>query len=213
MEYFGSVFVQVYGAAEVPHPVSVLPRSDHDIDDPAKLGSAGRPTTNVRVRLVDDGTGVDRGEVGEIVVRGPNVMAAYWEDFDATNEAMERDWFHTGDLGTLSGDGYLTIVGRKKDMIISGGMNVYPAQVEDTLHQHPAVREVAVIGVKDERWGERVVAYVDAIEDVSESELVAFAKERIAGYKAPKTVRFVAELPKGSTGKILKKDLEQRERK
>jgi len=213
IEYFGSIFVQVYGAAEVPHPISVLGKADHDPDDEEKLTSAGRPTTNVRVRLLDDdGTEVDRGEVGEIVVKGANVTATYWENFDATNDAIERGWFHTGDLGTLNEDGYLSIVGRKKDMIISGGMNVYPAQVEDTLQQHPAVREVAVVGVDDEQWGERVVAYVDAVEDVAEEDLTAFAKERIASYKVPKEVRFLDALPKGSTGKIEKKELERRER-
>lgn len=210
LSYFGSVFTQVYGAAEVPHPISVLTPADHETRDERLLQSAGRPSANVAVRIEDDdGTTVDPGEVGEIVVRGPNVLAEYWERYDATATAIEDGWFHTGDLGTLSEDGYLTIVGRKKDMIISGGLNVYPAQVEDVLQKHPAVREVAVVGVPHEKWGEMVTAHVVAEGDVDEADIQDFAKEHIASYKVPKEVRFADELPKGATGKILKSELEE----
>lgn len=210
IEHFGSVFTQVYGLSEAPHPVTVLPPEKHDLDEPRLLQSAGRPVLNVDVDVIDDdGTAVDIEEVGEIAITGPNVMAGYWENFDATNDAMQDGWFLTGDLGKLSEDGYLTIVGRKKDMIISGGLNVYPAQVEDVLQRHDAVTEVAVIGVPHDEWGEMVTAIVVPEENAepSEDELVTFCEERIAKYKTPKVFEFASELPKGPTGKILKTEL------
>lgn len=213
VEYFGPVFTQVYGAAEMPHPVTVLGTTDHQLDDDSRLSSAGRPVSNVHVAIHDDdGQHVEAGEVGEIVVKGPNVMAGYWERFDATTAAFDDEWFHTGDLGRQDADGLITIVGRKKEMIISGGMNVYPAQVEDTIQKHAGVRDVAVVGIDDPKWGEKVKGFVVRTHEssVSEEEIRSFAEGYIAKYKVPKEIEFVSELPKGSTGKILKRELKRR---
>ena len=164
------------------------------------------------MKLVDDdGNDVPPGEVGEIVIRGHNVMKGYWERPDATAEAIDGDgWFHSGDMAKLDDDGYFFIVDRKKELIIRGGYNVYPREVEEVLYEHPAVREAAVIGVPDEHFGEEVGAAVALKqgEQVSEDELRAYVKEQVAGYKYPRRIWFVDELPKGPTGKILKREIE-----
>jgi long-chain acyl-CoA synthetase len=159
----------------------------------------------------DDGNEVDQGEVGEIVIKGHNIMKGYWQKPDATEDSIKDGWFRSGDMAKVDEDGYFFIVDRKKELIIRGGYNVYPREVEEVLYEHPAVREAAVVGVEDEQKGEEVGAAVvlKEGEDVSEDELKEFVKERVAGYKYPRKVWFPeGELPKGPTGKILKKDIE-----
>jgi long-chain acyl-CoA synthetase len=180
--------------------------------DQRKVLSIGKPVWGVEVRIVDVADrplppGADN--VGEIVVRGHNVMKAYYKNPEATAEAMGGGWFHTGDLAYADDDGYLFVVDRKKDLIIRGGYNVYPREVEEVLYEHPAVAEVAVIGKPDERLGEEVVAVISLKlgAHATQEELTAFCRERLAAYKYPREFRLVEELPKGPTGKILKKEL------
>jgi acyl-CoA synthetase (AMP-forming)/AMP-acid ligase II len=207
---FPGGFQQVYGLTETTGAITLLPASDHDPADPQKLQSCGHAQEGVELRIVgNDGKDVPPGEVGEIAVRSRQVMSGYWKLPEATRRAIQGDWFFTGDAGYLDGKGYLYIYDRVKDMIVSGGENIYPAEVESALFGHPAVADVAVIGVPDERWGEAVKAVVvkkpDA--DVSAGELIGWARERIAGYKLPKSVDFVEALPRNPTGKILKREL------
>jgi fatty-acyl-CoA synthase len=173
-----------------------------------KAGSAGVPSFFTDVRLVDaELRDVAPGEPGEVLAAGPNVMRGYWKRPQATAAAFSGDWFHSGDVATVDEDGYYTIVDRVKDIIISGGENIYPAEVEDALLFHPAVAEAAVIGVPDERWGEVGRAIVVAREVVTEDELLTFLESRIARYKLPKSIVFADELPKSGAGKILKRQL------
>jgi long-chain acyl-CoA synthetase len=168
------------------------------------------PTGGTEMKVVDnDDNDVPQGEPGEIVMRGPFVMKGYWNRDDATDEVMRGGWFHTGDIAIVDEDGYFFIVDRKKDLIIRGGYNVYPREIEEVLYEHPAVREVAVIGVPHESLGEEVAAVVALKDDAGASpeELRDFAKQRVAAYKYPRTVRIVDELPKGPTGKILKREI------
>ena len=155
------------------------------------------------------GKEVAAGEVGEIVTRSPQNMLGYWNQPEATSRAIRQDWFHTGDAGYLDKDGYIYIYDRVKDMIISGGENIYPAEVESALFGHPAVADVAVIGVPDDKWGEAVKAIVvkKPATQVTPEELTAFARQRIAGYKVPRSIDFVDALPRTPTGKILKREL------
>jgi fatty-acyl-CoA synthase len=180
-------------------------------DSLAKIGSVGRPALTVEHRVVDEADAdVAPGEVGEIVYRGPTVMREYWHRPEATAEAFAGGWFHSGDLVREDGDGYLYVVDRKKDLIISGGENVYPAEVERVLIEDPAVADVAVIGVGDERWGERPVAYVVARGELAGGRLIAACDGRLARYKIPSAVVFVDELPRNSAGKVLKRELRER---
>ena len=158
----------------------------------------------------EDGKQVDQGEVGEIVIKGHNIMKGYWNRPDATEEAIKDGWFHSGDMGKVDEDGYFFIVDRKKELIISGGYNVYPREVEEVLYEHPCVQEAAVIGVEDEKMGEEVGAAVvlKKGEDVSEDDLRDFVKAEVANYKYPRKIWFTDELPKGPTGKILKREIE-----
>ena len=162
-----------------------------------------------RNELADDGQDMPTGQVGEIAVRSRQIMGGYWRLPEATERAIQGDWFFTGDAGYLDGKGYLYIYDRVKDMIVSGGENIYPAEVESALFGHPAVADVAVIGVPDERWGEAVKAVVvkKPGAEVSAGELIGWARERIAGYKLPKSVDFIEALPRNPTGKILKREL------
>ncbi len=175
-----------------------------------KLGSIGRPMFHVSTRIVDEqDREVPVGDVGELLIRGPNVFAGYWGRPDATAEAFRGGWFHTGDLGRVDAEGFITLVDRKKDMVITGGENVYPIEVEQVLYRHPAVREVAVVGVPHEKWGETpiaVVALADATT-VAAEELIAYARERLAHFKCPTRVEFVSELPRTASGKVLKTTL------
>jgi fatty-acyl-CoA synthase len=204
----GLPFNQGYGLTETAPFASFLPSSMAT----RKLGSAGIAPFFTDVKIVDDeGSEVPDGERGEIVVRGPNVMKGYWNRPDATAEVLIDGWFHTGDVGIRDADGYFFIVDRKKDMIISGGENVYPAEVEDALYQHPGIKEVAVIGVQDPRWGETVRAVVVPKEGVSLSadDVIDFAQDKLARYKQPKSVVFVDILPRNPAGKVLKFDLRE----
>ncbi len=180
-------------------------------DRERKPGSIGTPVGDTEVKLFDDDDNeVPAGEPGEIVMRGSFVMKGYWNRNDATEEVMRGGWFHTGDIATEDEDGYLFIVDRKKDLIIRGGYNVYPRELEEVLYEHPAVREAAVVGVPDESLGEEVGAAVALKEgaEADEDELRAYMKSKVAAYKYPRTIWFVDELPKGPTGKILKREIE-----
>ncbi|MDA0182808.1 long-chain fatty acid--CoA ligase [Solirubrobacter phytolaccae] len=210
----GPVMAQLFGQSEAPMMVSMLPPAEH-FDSSGnvatrRLASAGRPSPLVQVAIMDaDGHVLGTGERGEIVVRGSLVMAGYYKDPEATAQASRFGWHHTGDVGYLDDEGYLFIVDRLKDMIITGGFNVYSAEVEQALMQHPAVRDCAVIGLPDEKWGERVEAVVELKPGVETSvpELIGFVKERIGSVKAPKAIAIWTELPRSRVGKVLKTEV------
>ena len=207
---FGCDLAQVYGLTETTGAITYLPPEEHGEKSGERLKSCGKAMAEVEIRVVDAaGNEVATGEVGEIITRSPQNMMGYWNQPEATRRAIRHDWFHTGDAGYLDTEGYIYIYDRLKDMIISGGENVYPAEVENALFGHPAVADVAVIGVPDEKWGEAVKAMVVKRPgaNVSAEELIAFARERIAHYKAPRTIDFVDTLPRTPTGKILKREL------
>jgi long-chain acyl-CoA synthetase len=179
---------------------------------PRKPGATGVPLEGVRVKVVDEaGVELPRGQVGEICVSGPNVSPGYYEDEQATAETFRGGWLHTGDLGYVDDDGYLFVVDRQKDLIIRGGLNVYPHDVEEIIHTHPAVREVAVVGVPDSRMGEEVCAYLVARPgfEVSAEEIIAHCQARLAKYKTPRYVQFVENLPRTDIGKIRRRELRQ----
>jgi long-chain acyl-CoA synthetase len=210
MGIFKCGFQQVYGLTETTGAITLLPPEDHDPADTRKLLSCGYAQAGVDLRIVgEDGTDLAAGQVGEIAVRSLQIMRGYWNLPDATRRAIDGDWFMTGDAGYLDDKGYLYIYDRVKDMIVSGGENIYPAEVESALFGHPDVADVAVIGVPDERWGEAVKAVVVKKPDaaVTAGELINWARERIAGYKLPKSVDFIEALPRNPTGKILKREL------
>ncbi|MEU1389406.1 MULTISPECIES: acyl-CoA synthetase [unclassified Nonomuraea] len=195
-----------YGQTEMA-PLATILRPEEQL---TRLGSAGRPALNVETRIVDDeDRPVAPGVVGEIVHRSPHAMLGYWNDPDKTAEAFRGGWFHSGDLGVMDADGYLSVVDRKKDMIKSGGENVASREVEEVIYQHPAVAEAAVFGVPDERWIEAVTAAVVLREGagLTAAELNAFLRERLAAFKTPKNVVFVDALPKNASGKVLKREL------
>jgi len=217
VQAFGPVFCQSYAQSEVMPPIAVLSKDDHRIalelgaDGMRILASAGRPVPFVDVKIVDlTGNECARGEIGEITVRSDTAMREYWMDHAATEEAFNDGWLRTGDMGKLSEDGFLTIADRRKSMIISGGFNVYPVEVENAIYELSWVREAAVIGIPDEKWGEAVIAAVsidreqaaDMDHDALSAELIASCRTRIADYKVPKKVVFMDELPKSATGKI-----------
>jgi fatty-acyl-CoA synthase len=206
----GPIFFQYYGQAEGPMTICVLRKDEHDVDDLDRLATCGRPVPWVHVKLLDaDGVEVPRGEPGEICVRGPLVMRGYWNKPEQTAEALAGGWLHTGDIAREDGDGFYTIVDRKKDMVVTGGFNVFPREVEDVISGHPAVANVAVIGVPDERWGEAVKAVVVLRpgQSVAPDELIALVKEAKGSVQAPKTVDFVDEIPLSPLGKADKKAL------
>ncbi len=214
---FGPIFVQLFGQGEAPMACTSLPKEEHLAgDDPVKLkrlASAGRETTAVRVRVVDDeDREVPAGQMGEIVVRGDLVMKGYWRKPEATTDTLRGGWLHTGDIGYLDSDGYLYITDRKKDMIISGGSNIYPREIEEVICRHPAVFEVAVIGIPDEKWGETVKALVVPREGMraTEAEIIEHCKRHMASYKKPQSVEFLPALPKNAYGKVLKRELRDR---
>jgi acyl-CoA synthetase (AMP-forming)/AMP-acid ligase II len=201
-------FVQAYGMTEVSPVATLLSPQDHH--DPALRTSGGRAAPHSEVRIVgDDDTELPRGEVGEIVVRGGHVMAGYWGKPEETAAALRGGWMHTGDAGYSDERGYVFVVDRLKDMIVSGGENVYSVEVENALARHPAVATCAVIGVPDERWGERVHAVVvlAAGQQVEHDELREFCKSLIGGYKIPRSFEVVGELPTSAAGKVLKREL------
>ncbi|MDX6656598.1 MAG: long-chain acyl-CoA synthetase [Solirubrobacteraceae bacterium] len=199
-EKFGCKVLEGYGLSETS-PVASFNHPDRE----RKPGSIGTPIDGVEMKLADAENGV-----GEIAIKGHNVMKGYWRNAEATEEVMRDGWFHSGDLAQVDDDGYYFIVDRKKDMIIRGGYNVYPREIEEVLYEHPAVREVAVLGVPHDELGEEIgaaIALKDG-QDVGAEELQAFVKEQVAAYKYPRTIWFVDELPKGPTGKILKREIE-----
>ena len=201
----GCGFAQYFGMTETAGTVTFLPPRDHDLARPHLLASVGRPQCGMAVEIRNDkGTALPAGEVGEIWVRTPALMAGYWRQPEATRAAIVDGWYRTGDGGVLDIDGYLTITDRLKDMIVSGGENIYPVQVENVLRQHPAVRDAAVIGVADDRWGERVVAMVERHTDASadERDLIAYTQIHLARYKCPKSIILVDSLPRTAMGKV-----------
>jgi long-chain acyl-CoA synthetase len=201
----GTKILEGYGLSETS-PTATF----NQLDVGQKVGSIGTPIWGVELKVVDDaGNEVPQGEPGEIVIKGHNVMKGYWRKPEATAEAIKGGWFHTGDIAIKDGDGFYFIVDRKKDMIIRGGFNVYPREIEEVIYQHPKVAEAAVIGLPDEKFGEEVHAVVAPKpgETIDPEELIAFVKERVAAYKYPRAIDIVKELPKGPTGKILKRDI------
>ncbi|WP_198086472.1 AMP-binding protein [Variovorax sp. E3] len=214
LEKVGPVMAQLFGQTEAPMMISMMSPRDHFNDDGSvarqRLSSAGRPGPLVQVGVMNgDGALLPTGDSGEIVVRGSLVMQGYYKDPRATEEAGRFGWHHTGDIGYLDADGFLYIVDRAKDMIISGGFNVYSAEVEQALMQHPDVQDSAVVGLPDEKWGERVVAVLQlhAGRQVDVEEIKAFVKARIGSVKAPKQVEVWGDLPRSKVGKVLKKDV------
>jgi long-chain acyl-CoA synthetase len=202
---FGVRILEGYGLSETS-PVA----SFNQLHRPSKPGTVGQPIFGVDIRCVDpEGRFVPAGERGEIVIRGPNVMKGYYNRPEATADAMRSGWFHSGDVGMLDDDGYLTIVDRTKDMIIRGGFNVYPREIEEVLMTHPAVSLAAVVGVPDERLGEEVKAFVVLRPGASlnEAELLEWGKDQFAAYKYPRLIEFRDTLPTGATGKVLKREL------
>jgi fatty-acyl-CoA synthase len=201
----GVEIVQGYGLTEAAPNVLCLPSEDAV----RKRGFAGRPYPHVDVELRDPETDerVDGPGEGELLVRGPNVFAGYWRNLEATEAVLADGWLRTGDVALRDEEGFYRIVGRTKDMIISGGENVYPAEIENVLHEHPAVREAAVVGVPDARWGEACVAFVVLAAEAGEDELIEHCRARLARYKVPKSVRVVGELPRNALDKVVKSEL------
>jgi long-chain acyl-CoA synthetase len=205
-EKFGCAILEGYGLSETS-PVASFNHPDRE----RKPGSIGTPIEGVEMQVWDDdGNEVPQGEVGEIVIRGHNVMKGYWERPEATEESIDDGWFRTGDMAKMDEDGYFFIVDRKKDLIIRGGYNVYPREIEEVLYEHPAIQEAAVVGVPDESLGEEVGAAVvlKKGESLDADEIKRFVKEQVAAYKYPRKIWFEDELPKGPTGKILKREIE-----
>ncbi|WP_328614260.1 long-chain fatty acid--CoA ligase [Amycolatopsis sp. NBC_00355] len=205
---------QLFGQSEAPMMISTMSPAEHRAPDgtvhTGRLASAGRPSPLVTVAILDDeGEPVPRGERGEICVRGSLVMAGYYRNPQATAEASAHGWHHTGDIGFLDGEGYLHIVDRAKDMVITGGFNVYSAEVEQAVMAHDAVRDCAVIGLPDDKWGERVTAVVQLQPgaELDATELIAFVKARVGSVKAPKQIEVWPELPRSTVGKVLKADI------
>jgi long-chain acyl-CoA synthetase len=204
-EAFGAKVLEGYGLSETTGMATF-----NTPDRERKPGSIGRPVGGTEIRLVDDlDNGVPRGEPGELVMRGPFVMKGYWNREDATRDVMRGGWLHTGDIATVDQDGYFFIVDRKKDLIIRGGYNVYPRELEEVLYAHPSVREAAVIGVPHASLGEEVGAAVvlKEGEQLTTEEVREYMKQRVAAYKYPRVIWFLDELPKGATGKVLKREI------
>ena len=210
VDLMGCGFLQTYGMTET-NAITFLRPGDHDpVSKPHLLASAGTPALGIEARVVDDqDRDVDVGELGEIVCRGPLLMDKYLNLPTATGEALRGGWMHTGDVGYIDQEGYFYVTDRKKDMIVSGGENVYPREVEDVLYEHPDILEAAVIGVPDDKWGERVHAVLvpRAGAELRAESVISFARTRLAGYKLPKTVDMVSALPKNATGKVAKNEL------
>jgi fatty-acyl-CoA synthase len=209
---FGPVMTQLFGQTEAPMMISALSREEHVIEDPVRekqvFSSAGRPTYHAEIKIVgDDGHEVKQGESGEVVVRCANMMHGYFKNPEATAETIKDGWLYTGDIAQIDEEGFLYIVDRKKDMIVSGGFNIFPREIEDVLFEHPAVKGAAVVGVPHDKWGEEVKAIVVLHEGkaVEQEELIAFVKERKGSLVAPKSVEFWDEIPLTNLGKLDKK--------
>ncbi len=203
---FGRCFVQCYGQAESPMVITCLRPEDHD-----RIGSCGRPFAVAEVAIFDENDNpLPPGERGEIVCRGPQTMACYWNRPEQTAEAFRNGWLHTGDIGTMDQDGYFYIVDRKNDLLISGGYNVYPREVEDVLAGFPGVVEAAVVGLPDDYWGERVVAVVAGSADLDKEALMQYARDHLANFKRPKDILIWPELPKSAANKILRRTVREK---
>lgn len=203
-------FAQIYGMTETGGSMTVLHPEDHHDPLAKKMASCGKPYPTVTIAIIDQqGNHLGADQVGEIIIQSPSLMYGYWKLPEETASTLKDGWLHSGDAGYLDDEGYLYIYDRVKDMIVSGGENIYPAEVESALYGHPAVKDVAVIGVPDEKWGEAVKAVVvkTAGSNVTPEQLINFARNNIAGYKLPKTVDFVDELPRNASGKLLKKEI------
>lgn len=217
MNVFSCGFTQMYGQTESGPVTTLLKPEDHILGGSQKrlerLASSGQAAINYEIRIVDDDDmDVPIGQVGEIIGRSEAMMKEYWQMPEETASKLRNGWLHTGDLGRMDEDGYVYIVERKNDMIISGGMNVYPREVEEVLYTHPAISEASVVGLPDDQWGEIVKAVIVLNEgaEVTESEIISYCGERLAGFKKPKSVDFWESLPKSSTGKILKRDIRKK---
>ncbi|MDO9262510.1 MAG: long-chain-fatty-acid--CoA ligase [Desulfosalsimonadaceae bacterium] len=216
MEKFGPIFAQGYGATETAGgAITLLREEDHALSGPKTglLVSAGKASLCSEIRIVDpEGHPLPANETGEITVRGKHVMVGYWKNPEQTRKALRDGWYHTGDMGFMDENGYLFLRDRKADMIVTGGENVYPKEVEDVLYEHPAVSMAAVVSAPDQRWGERVQAVVvlKPGQNATEEALIAFCKKRLGGYKCPKSVEFWDALPTTPIGKILRKDVKKK---
>jgi acyl-CoA synthetase (AMP-forming)/AMP-acid ligase II len=209
IDVFKSRFTQLYGLTETTGAITALRHDDHKGE---RLLSCGRAMFGAEIRVVDPlDRDVPAGEIGEVIYRGPGMMQGYWRRPDDTSAAIRDGWFHTGDAGSMDEAGFLYIRDRIKDMIVSGGENIYPAELESILMGHPAVADVAVIGVPDDRWGETVRAIVVRAPgtDLSEQELIDWSRDRLAGFKRPRTVAFTDVIPRNPSGKILKRELRE----
>ena len=216
IQFFGKKLAQLYGQAEAPMCITTLSKKDHLIEGPEevvkRLSSAGKACANVEVRIVDEnGKEVKTGEVGEVIARGYHNMKGYWNLPEATAEVLKNGWVHTGDLGYSDSKGFIFLVDRKRDVIISGAFNIYPKEIEDVIVTHPKIKEVAVIGVPDEKWGEAVKAVVVPKKgaQVTEQEIIDYCRDHMASFKKPKTVDVIEELPRNPYGKILKTALRE----
>jgi len=213
----GQVFVQLFGQAECPMTISYLRKEEHLLDgteeEMKRLTSAGIPRTDVEIKIFDDNDHeLPPEKMGEIAVRGEVMMKGYWRNPKATAETLRGGWVHTGDLGIMDKKGYVYILDRAKDMIISGGENIYSREIEDIIVKHPAVHEVAVIGVPDQTWGEAIKAIVSLKpgKKATQEEIINFCKDHLASYKKPKSVEFIPEIPKNPYGKVLKRELREK---
>jgi acyl-CoA synthetase (AMP-forming)/AMP-acid ligase II len=206
IELFGPRLYQLFGQGEAPMTITGLPQSEHE--KRTHLETAGIARTGVEVRIFDEAEReLPPGEAGEIVTRSDCVMAGYWRNPEASAKTLRGGWLHTGDVGSLDAEGFLTIRDRSKDMIISGGSNIYPREIEEVLLRHPAVAECSVVGRKHPEWGEEVVAFIVASTPLDISELDALCLDNIARFKRPRDYRFVDALPKNNYGKVLKTEL------
>ena len=212
IETFGPVFCQIYGQIEAPNLLTYLRKTDHDLSRPSLFSSCGMPVVGIQLKLLDEEMNeVPCGEIGEVCARGPHIMDRYWNRKEESETVTRGNWLHTGDLAKCDEDGYIHIVDRTKDMIISGGFNVYPSEIEEILAHHGAVASCAVIGVPDPQWGEAVKAVVvlKADQSCTASELISYVRDRKGPVQAPKTIEFVENVPLTPLGKVDKKELKR----